>query len=215
MQNGTAISELLQKLQQIDASWESFISGGKQPDNAEVEKKIRLLVKILRQELKAEEEEEVRNYLLSEGVGKETAEKLVGNAREMLQLYIDFEVLREWEDRSGIELKGILDAIYRNYIVRYEPGYLEQLKNEVCDGEKLRSIAEQMDYLTDYYISRSYTRNKIVQDLRDETGLMEENCEYWADLIERDYMALKMNYIVAGIERMQMSLRKAEKSERK
>lgn len=45
MQNGTAISELLQKLQQIDASWESFISGGKQPDNAEVEKKIRLLEK--------------------------------------------------------------------------------------------------------------------------------------------------------------------------
>lgn len=153
--------------------------------------------------------------MLSEGVGKETAEKLVRNAREMLRLYIDFEVLREWEDRSGIELKGILDAIYRNYIVRYEPGYLEQLKNEVCDGEKLRGIAEQMDYLTDYYISRSYTRNKIVQDLRDETGLMEENCEYWADLIEKDYMALKMNYIVAGIERIQMSLRKAERSERK
>lgn len=210
MQNGkNAVLEQLQILGGIDANWELILLEEEGAANDEVQKKIRLLVTLLRQELKTVDETEIRNYLSEEGIGKEAVDKLLGDAREMLQLYTGFAALREWEAKSSIELKGILDVIYQKYIVRYEPGCLEQLKNEVCDRERLRKLAEQMDYLTDYYVSRSYTRKKIVQDLQDETGLLEENCEYWADLIEKDYMALKMNYIVNNIERIQMSLRRA------
>lgn len=210
MQNGPAISELLQKLRSIDPQWDNLVFAKEPVDNVEIEKKFRLLLKALRQELKTGEEQEVRDYLLEEDVSRENTEKLVESVKKTLHLYTEFAVLREWEAKNRIELKGLLDIIYQKYIVRYESGYLEQLKNEVLNGEKLKSLAEMMDYLTDYYISRSYTRKKIVQDLQDETGLMEETCEYWADLIEQDYMALKMNYIITGIEKIQMSLRKTQ-----
>lgn len=37
----------------------------------------------------------------------------------------------------------------------------------------------------------------------DETGLGEETCEYWADLIDRNYLLLKLNYITVELEKLQ------------
>lgn len=212
MQNGSAISEQLQKLRDIDAEWEQLIAKEGEPDRTGIRKKVRILIKILRQELKTGDEEEIKNYLLAQGVKEETVEHLVTSAQKMLELYVGFSGLREWEASSNIELKGLLDVIYQKYIVRYEPGYLEQIERRVEKWGKLREVAEKMEFLTDYYISRSYTRQKMIEDLQDETGLSQESCEYWAELIEQNYMALKMNYIVAGIDRIQMSLREMENS---
>lgn len=63
-----------------------------------------------------------------------------------------------------------------------------------------------MDYMTDFYVSRSYTRWGIIRDLLDESGLSEEICDYWAELIEQNYMQLKMNYIVESLESIKEKL---------
>ena len=83
---------------------------------------------------------------------------------------------------------------------------MNRLINTTYDGKELIRVANQMKYLTDYYISRSYSVQGIIRDLQDETGLMEENCAYWADMIEQNYRGLKMDYLIRELERANESV---------
>ena len=121
----------------------------------------------------------------------------------MLQFYSGFSLLRELETKDEITLKGLLAIIYQKYIVRYEPGYVQRMEVGKYSEEELMGIVSRITYLTDYYIVRSYTVKGMVDDLRDETGLSRENCEYWADLIEQNYQMLKMNYILEQMGRIE------------
>lgn len=204
MQNGDRISELIQKLWLTDRKWEIFVlSEEKADDNEEVKKLINYLVRVLRKELKTGDRTEIKEYLQEERLKRETAEKLIDNALEMLQFYSGFSLLRELETKDEITLKGLLAIIYQKYIVRYEPGYVQRMEVGKYSEEELMGIVSRITYLTDYYIVRSYTVKGMVDDLRDETGLSRENCEYWADLIEQNYQMLKMNYILEQMGRIE------------
>ena len=202
--SGDRISELIQKLWLTDRKWEIFVlSEEKADDNEEVKKLINYLVRVLRKELKTGDRTEIKEYLQEERLKRETAEKLIDNALEMLQFYSGFSLLRELETKDEITLKGLLAIIYQKYIVRYEPGYVQRMEVGKYSEEELMGIVSRITYLTDYYIVRSYTVKGMVDDLRDETGLSRENCEYWADLIEQNYQMLKMNYILEQMGRIE------------
>ncbi len=195
---------MIQKLWLTDRKWEIFVlSEEKADDNEEVKKLINYLVRVLRKELKTGDRTEIKEYLQEERLKRETAEKLIDNALEMLQFYSGFSLLRELETKDEITLKGLLAIIYQKYIVRYEPGYVQRMEVGKYSEEELMGIVSRITYLTDYYIVRSYTVKGMVDDLRDETGLSRENCEYWADLIEQNYQMLKMNYILEQMGRIE------------
>ena len=115
-------------------------------------------------------------------------------------------MLRELEDRSDESVRGLLSTIYNKYIVRFEPGYLNNFANKKYDEEVLGNLVACITYLTDYYIARSYTMQGIIKDLEDESGLSQENCEYWGELIEQNYSMLKMNYIVSELGKIKKRL---------
>lgn len=195
---------MIQKLWLTDRKWEIFVlSEEKADDNEEVKKLINYLVRVLRKELKTGDRTEIKEYLQEERLKRETAEKLIDNALEMLQFYSGFSLLRELETKDEITLKGLLAIIYQKYIVRYEPGYVQRMEVGKYSEEELMGIVSRITYLTDYYIVGSYTVKGMVDDLRDETGLSRENCEYWADLIEQNYQMLKMNYILEQMGRIE------------
>ena len=206
MQNGKKISEIIQNMQALQDNWETVIAEEKEDRSEEMDEQRNRLFNILRQELKRSGEEEVYEFLLAEGMQKETAHKLIKKAVWMLQFYNSFRLLRELESNDGMILKGLLSSIYQKNIVRFEYDGLKQMTYMGYDEEEVIDIAERMDYLTDYYVSRSFTRKEMVRDLRDETGLLTENCEYWADLIEENYLALKMNYIIEELGRIREEL---------
>lgn len=205
MKSGRKISELIQDLQSIDEQWETVFLNEEKREK-ETEEKLDRLLSVLRQELKAEEPETVREYLRLLKVRNETAEKLIKTAKSMLQIYMEFSLLRELEDRSDESVRGLLSTIYNKYIVRFEPGYLNNFANKKYDEEVLGNLVACITYLTDYYIARSYTMQGIIKDLEDESGLSQENCEYWGELIEQNYSMLKMNYIVSELGKIKKRL---------
>ncbi len=205
MKSGRKISELIQDLQSIDEQWETVFLNEEKREK-ETEEKLDRLLNVLRQELKAEEPETVREYLRLLKVRNETAEKLIKTAKSMLQIYMEFSLLRELEDRSDESVRGLLSTIYNKYIVRFEPGYLNNFANKKYDEEVLGNLVACITYLTDYYIARSYTMQGIIKDLEDESGLSQENCEYWGELIEQNYSMLKMNYIVSELGKIKKRL---------
>lgn len=204
MQSGSRISDLIQKLWSIDKEWEVFVMRKEQKNsNEEINKLINYLVRTLRQELKVGDREEIQEYLQKEKIKKETAEILLAEALELLQFYIGFSFLRELEAKDELMLKGLLSVIYQKYIVRYEPGYVKSIEIGKGNGEELMEVVSRITYLTDYYIARSYTVKGIMEDLQDETGLSEDNCAYWANLIDQNYQLLKMDYILEQLKRIE------------
>ena len=192
-------------MQSIDEQWETVFLNEEKREK-ETEEKLDRLLNVLRQELKAEEPETVREYLRLLKVRNETAEKLIKTAKSMLQIYMEFSLLRELEDRSDESVRGLLSTIYNKYIVRFEQGYLNNFANKKYDEEVLGNLVACITYLTDYYIARSYTMQGIIKDLEDESGLSQENCEYWGELIEQNYSMLKMNYIVSELGKIKKRL---------
>lgn len=198
MKNGKKISELIQDLQSIDEQWEEVIIKEEKRGD-ETEKKIDQLLNVLRQELKTEDMETMRESLRSLEVQNETTEKLIHTAKSMLRIYEELCLLREIEDRNDESVRGLLSTIYSKYIVRFEPGYLSNFADKEYDEDALGNLIACITYLTDYYIVRNYTLKGIIKDLEDESGLSQENCEYWGDLIEQNYSMLKMNFIVSEL----------------
>ena len=168
------------------------------------------LINALRQEMKEKEADEVKKYLRQMQLREETVEILIKRAENILRLYREFSVLRELENRDAAALRGMLSIIYQKYIVRFEPKYITHMATEKYNEEVLINVANRIGNLTDFYVSRSYTVQGMVKDLRDETGLSQVNCEYWADLIEQNYLALKLNYIIEELNGIKRSLPEVE-----
>lgn len=206
-QNGSLISDLIAKLQDIDEAWEMYVLEEQKERTEEVDLLLTCLERSLREEWKQGGREEVLEELQRAGVSVEAAEQLTRETQRSLRFYIRFEPLRKLDSQDRVALKGMLTSIYQKYIVRLEPGYVKRLKLEGCRSEELQEMAQAMDYLTDFYVSRSYTRWGIIRDLLDESGLSEESCDYWAELIEQNYMQLKMNYIVESLENIKAKLK--------
>ena len=146
MQNGKKISEIIQNMQALQDNWETVIAEEKEDRSEEMDEQRNRLFNILRQELKRSGEEEVYEFLLAEGMQKETAHKLIKKAVWMLQFYNSFRLLRELESNDGMILKGLLSSIYQKNIVRFEYDGLKQMTYMGYDEEEVIVIAERKAY---------------------------------------------------------------------
>ncbi|MCM1541285.1 MAG: hypothetical protein NC121_08485 [Blautia sp.] len=200
MQNGKNISELIQKLQTGGTQWQELVSDENSEGDNKVVQQIRRLYRMLRQELKEGDEEEIRMYLQQEQLRQEVIDALIKRTKEMLVFYRAFSPLRELENKNKEALKGLISAVYQKYVVRYEPGYLNRIAADQYDREHLADVVERINYLTEFYVSRSYNMPGMMRDMQDETGLSPDSCTYWAEIIEQNYQALKMNYILEELK---------------
>lgn len=200
MQNGKNISELIQKLQTSGTQWQEWVLDENDEGDGKTAEYIRRLQRILRQELKEGDEEEIRTYLQQEQLRQEIIDALIKRAKEMLVFYRGFSLLRDLENKNKETLKGLISTVYQKYIIRYEPGYLNRMAADKYDREQLAYIADNINYLTEYYVSRSFNMPGMTRDLQDETGLSLDSCTYWAEIIEQNYQVLKMNYILEELK---------------
>lgn len=180
--------------------WEELVLDEDKEGEDEISEQIQQLYRILRQELKEGDKDEVCIYLQKEKLQQKVIDALIRRAQGMLSFYKAFSFLRNLEKRNEDALKGMLASVYQKYIVRYEPGYLNQMVNEKYDKERLTDVVNRINYLTEFYVSRSYNVFGMMRDLQDETGLSWESCEYWAELIDQNYQVLKMNYILEELK---------------
>lgn len=200
MQNGKKITELIQRLRTSGTQWEDLVLDEDKAGDNETVLYIQRLIRALRQELKEGDEKEIRAYLQKEQLQQSIIDAVIGRANGMLDFYRAFSLLRELENKNADALKGWLSAIYQKYIIRYEPGYLNRMAIGKYDMDQLTDIADRMNYLTEYYVSRSYNLPGMMRDLQDETGLSPDCCEYWAEIIDQNYHTLKMNFILEELK---------------
>ena len=169
------------------------------------------MIQAIRQELKTEPVEDVRRFLRTAGISDKLTDKLVKEIYDTLRIYTTVSYLRDLEKENEKALKLLLLSIYQNYIVRFERGYLQNLPNQNYDTELMSDIIDEIQSLTDFYVSRRFTLQKTIRDLADETGLSLETCTYWAGIIEQNLTELKMNYIMSELTRINRKLSETSK----
>ncbi|MCI9123760.1 MAG: hypothetical protein HFH35_06745 [Eubacterium sp.] len=194
--------------------WKEILSGTSFPayqENKELFFQLKLLIQAIRQELKTEPVEDVRRFLRTAGISDKLTDKLVKEIYDTLRIYTTVSYLRDLEKENEKALKLLLLSIYQNYIVRFERGYLQNLPNQNYDTELMSDIIDEIQSLTDFYVSRRFTLQETIRDLADETGLSLETCTYWAGIIEQNLTELKMNYIMSELTRINRKLSETSK----
>lgn len=197
MRNGR-IENIISQLYELDEKWEvHLLKNEKNP--VQVTNKIREMKQELKNLGKYEEAGEIKSLLLNSSLQEETIEYLLQEMENELGFYRSFAYLRFREEEGEIELRGFIDAVYQNYILRFDA----QFMNQWCSGpqgEEIRDVIYRMRFLTEQWIKGRTSKNGIIRILQQEAGLEIENCIYWAEIVEANYMELKLDYIMGQLK---------------
>lgn len=111
----------------------------------------------------------------------------------MMFSYNSLEPLRCMEGENILLLISFINDIFDNCVIRNNAAFLGEyeeygLKSE----EQMSNISLAFRSLTRFYIIQRYSRNSIVEDFVEETGLSESVAKLVAETIERSYNQLQM-----------------------
>lgn len=143
---------------------------------------------------------EVINLLQSEKDLLDWLEKWVDNA---LKIYRGFEPIRTLAVKNKETVQNFLRAAFDNYVLRYDPQFVEKYCTYGLNRDKMIRVLQLLDSITDFYIASHMTRIAVREDFKEETGLNDELCDFYASLVDENYELLLMNYIAGNLANMQ------------
>lgn len=187
--------EYLDILQSIDEKWADKVVKDNKIENNELGQKLVEFLNVLKDMSKIDNglPDEVREVFKSNEKLLKWIESWVRNA---LQGYRGFMPIRVLADEDEEAVRNLLRAAFENYVLRYDPKFVEKYMTYRLKKEDMVRVMQLLDSLTDYYIISHMTKNAIREDFEDETGLNDDLCDFYAGLIEENYQLLLMNYIV-------------------
>ena len=178
-----------------------------------------LIVKVLNNEedssegLKALEEftdilKQIIEMLKNESVSMDEIQNLFENyaCKEHAIKYIDahlrtyhsFDAIRKLEKDDIYKAKRCIDQIWESYILRYNP-YFDNQENRLLSDTEYRSVAREIDRLTDLCIERNFHILAISKQFEEKSGLSGELCNYISQKIDENFEKLKLSYIIYNI----------------
>lgn len=107
--------------------------------------------------------------------------------------------------------KAMIKDIFENYILRLDYEIYERYKylDESYENGTKR-IFSALDRLTDYYTEHLLVQKEVQNDLKEETGIAEEVCAYYAQLYEDNFKELKMNLLLNKLSNLENLLNESE-----
>lgn len=142
---------------------------------------------------------------------KELVDVLMKYVEQTMIHYDACHPIREKSYQDPEKLKELVRDIFENYVLQYDREVYERCtRMSGVEEEKIDEILTSFDTFSEYYVKRLFVQREVVKDLRDETGLSETICEYYAQLYEENFRDLKMNVLMSGIESVQSHMRQME-----
>lgn len=192
------LREKIELLNQIDENWLCTVKAEwdseKPAENKELVKAFREFFAEARNGYKENETD------VSETLSKylpHSADWVLEEIRKSLQVFFSMSEFRNIDDRNHDEGRQIIDYCFSNVILRFDPQFAAIY--EEFGFETLQSFidtARNIDGLVGYYVARHWTESAIIRDLKDETGLKTQTCEYIASNVEKNYNLLQMNVML-------------------
>lgn len=115
--------------------------------------------------------------------------------------------LRHLEIENLALAKLFINDIFNFYIIRLDPEFYNYFeKYNLKSKDDIKNISECIDFLINFYISKSFVESFVVSDLINEIGISDELALYCGELYENNYQELKQNYFFSKINEIEDKL---------
>lgn len=118
--------------------------------------------------------------------------------------YRNLAALRTLGEKGGNLVNGFLSLAFSNYIVRVNQSFSGNWKQfDMSSEEEMLQVLKVLNFLTEFYVSYSFAKVSIKDDFQEESGLDEEVCDFYSELVDKNYMEIKMNLIYNKLNRLE------------
>lgn len=193
------IKELIDELNQQFAGWTDFLKDefelSETSDHKIKSKILELIFSIKEFCIKERKEpEEIISEIISENEVASILKKQVYTSMIYYRMLYPIQKLSYQDaDLARITVKDI----FENYILRLDYEIFERYKyidDNIENGSK--NMLSALDRLTNYYVEHLLTEKDVRRDFREETGIADDICTYYAQLYEQNFKELKLNLIL-------------------
>lgn len=162
-------------------------------------------------ELIAEICDSVKQEKISEEEGAAIfGEEMAPGVRQMihsrLRPFYDFSPIRTLEEKMLPQIKNILDTVWDQYVIRFNPELRLELPNPMTE-EELHRAEQALEAIANFCVSRTFSYEGILGTVRQQLVLSDELSEFIARRIDRDYSELRLNYLVQRVNGIPAPLR--------
>lgn len=207
------IKELLEELNREYSGWMELIKDDQELSGTyddKMKNKIFELVFAVK-ELCISEEIEAED-ILKELIRESKVISILKNQVDISMIY--YRMLRPIQKLSCHDkelAKKMIKDIFENYILRLDYKIYERYKylDEIYENGA-KKVFSAMDRLTDYYVERLLVQKEVQIDFKEETGIEEEVCAYYAQLYEKNFKELKLNLILNKLNNLENILNQTE-----
>lgn len=203
------ITKIIEELNEIQPKWEKQIIDIEELEdiyNSDLAEIFGDLIGILRGYVKEDDESKIE-YVRQLLKNKKTMDVLLQCVDKTMMHYKNFAILRGIEKRDIQIVKQFIKDSIENYVVRVDYQFCMTCDRYMIEQvEEMKAILGSMDCLTEYYVRRLFVKSAISMDFKEETGLSEEVCQLYAEMIDKYFQDIKMNIILQDTEYIRRSI---------
>lgn len=190
------LRQYLRSLEQCEIDWERLKKEGYNINSTDEHGELWFsAVRILRTFLKKMTPDACRKELKREISDYAWLDDVITYANDTLEYYRSLAGLRKIDERSSEIACNFLTLAFENYVVRVNKDFLKTNRQFETEEKDMLKILKMLDRLADFYVSNCYSCNIIKKDFQSESNLSDAACERFTDLVEKNYMEIKMNLI--------------------
>lgn len=124
-------------------------------------------------------------------------ESLIETVEKSLWHFRAWEVVRRSDRNEGGRIQILFQNIMEKYVLRVDLGFQDTcILYDIDDSNIFRDLLQSYDVLVAYYIRYHFAKRTIIEDIMEETGIIKEDAEIFAEVFERHYKELQINFII-------------------
>lgn len=124
-------------------------------------------------------------------------ESLIETVQKSLWHFWAWEAVRNLEKKEGSHIQILFQNIMEKYVLRVDFEFQDTYSlYDVKDVDTFRNLLQSYDVLVAYYIRHHFSKRAIIDDIIEETDIIKEDAEGFAEIFERYYRELQINFII-------------------
>ncbi len=165
-------------------------------DLGEQDTSVNYLFREVREFLKKQPESDLE--ILRQYVGNDALyESLAETVKKSLWHFRAWEVVRNLEKNEGSRIQILFQNIMEKYVLRVDFEFQDTYGlYDIKDVDIFHRLLQSYDVLVAFYIRQHFSKRAIIDDIMEETDIIKEDAEIFAEILERYYRELQINFIM-------------------
>ena len=136
--------------------------------------------------------------ILRQYVGNDALyESLAETVKKSLWHFRAWEVVRNLEKNEGGRIQILFQNIMEKYVLRVDFEFQDTYGlYDIKDVDIFHRLLQSYDVLVAFYIRQHFSKRAIIDDIMEETDIIKEDAEIFAEILERYYRELQINFIM-------------------